>query len=61
MSISDLTDKNIEQMGVLFPNVISEVEDDNERYRFAAFFDPKVRGEIAPDKVSFFFSCVIIG
>ena len=27
MSTPDLTDKNIEQIGVLFPNVITEVED----------------------------------
>ena len=39
MSTPDLTDKNIEQIGVLFPNVITETRDENGAIKKAVDFD----------------------
>ena len=39
MSTPDLTDKNIEQIGALFPNVITETRDDNGAVKNAVDFD----------------------
>ena len=39
MSTPDLTDKNIEQIGSLFPNVITETRDENGAVKKAVDFD----------------------
>jgi adenine-specific DNA-methyltransferase len=39
MSTPDLTDKNIEQIGALFPNVITETRDENGAVKKAVDFD----------------------
>jgi len=39
MSTPDLTDKNIEQIGTLFPNVITEIRDENGSVKKTVDFD----------------------
>lgn len=39
MQTQDLTDRNIEQIGMLFPNVITEIRDQNGDLKKAVYFD----------------------